>query len=155
MMLVKREALLTLPQSLSERERRYSTTEKEAFATVYATRHFRVYLLGRPFTVVTDHNALRWLHSIEPKGRLARWIMDLQEFSFTIKQPTPSTIAQVSSFLPEDQKSESDNESPELIIQVNKSSPRILGDKQLKFVTIKEIDSLKLRVPPKSSDTQA
>lgn len=51
-------------QSLSEGERRYSTTGKEAFAIVYATRHFRVYLLGRPFTVVTGHNALRWLHSI-------------------------------------------------------------------------------------------
>lgn len=61
----------------------YSTTEKEAYAIVYATRHFRVYLLGRQFKLVTDHKALTWLHSMEPKGRLARWIMDLQEFQFT------------------------------------------------------------------------
>ena len=38
--------------------------------------HFRIYLLGRKFTVITDHNTLRWLHSMEPKGSLARWVMD-------------------------------------------------------------------------------
>jgi late competence protein required for DNA uptake (superfamily II DNA/RNA helicase) len=31
-----------------------------------------------------DHNALRWLRSMEPKGRLACWIIDLQEFNFTV-----------------------------------------------------------------------
>lgn len=72
-------------KSLSTREQQYSTTEKEAYAVVYGTEHFRVYLLGRHFEVITDHNALRWLHSMEPKGRLARWIMDLQEFNFSIK----------------------------------------------------------------------
>ena len=41
-------------------------------------------MLGRHFQIVTDHNALRWLHSMEPKGRLARWILDLQEFNFTV-----------------------------------------------------------------------
>ena len=29
------------------------------------------------FQIVTDHNALRWFHSMEPNGRLARWILDL------------------------------------------------------------------------------
>ena len=52
-------------QSLSARERNYSTTEKEAYAIVYAARHFRVYLLGRPFKLVTDDKALKWLHSME------------------------------------------------------------------------------------------
>ena len=49
--------------------------EKEALAVVFAIDHFRVYLLGREFTPVTDHIALRWLHSVEPKGRIARWVM--------------------------------------------------------------------------------
>ena len=35
--------------------------------------------------MVTDHSALRWLHSIEPKGRIARWIMDLLECSFDVR----------------------------------------------------------------------
>eukprot|EP00794_Sanderia_malayensis_P015652 gene15652-biopygen13346 len=37
------------------------------------------------FEIVTDNSALRWLQSMEPKGRVARWIMDLQEFQFTVK----------------------------------------------------------------------
>ena len=44
-----------------------------------------MYLLGRTFSLVTDHSALQWLHSVEPKGRLVRWIMILQEYSFTIQ----------------------------------------------------------------------
>ena len=59
--------------------------EKEALTVVFATKHFRVYLLGNQFQLVTDNSALKWLHSVEPKGRLARWVMDLQEYNFTIK----------------------------------------------------------------------
>eukprot|EP00794_Sanderia_malayensis_P002386 gene2386-biopygen1273 len=70
---------------LTDREKHYSATEKEALAVIFAVDHFRVYLLGRDFTLVTDHSALRWLHSMEPKGRLARWVMQLQEFRFDIK----------------------------------------------------------------------
>ena len=78
---------------LTDRERGYSTIEKEALAVVFATDHYRVYLLGRKFTLVTDHSALRWLHSIEPKGRLARWVMDLQEYDFEVKH-RPGTLNQ-------------------------------------------------------------
>ena len=52
---------------------------------VLCTKHFRVYLLGRPFELITDRNSLRWLKSMELKGRIARWVMDLQEFDFCIK----------------------------------------------------------------------
>ena len=38
---------------LGDRERRYSTTKKEMLAMVYAIKHFRHYLYGRPFTVRT------------------------------------------------------------------------------------------------------
>ena len=48
-------------------------------------QHFRVYLLGRKFHVITDNSSLRWLDSLEPKGRIARWIMDLQEFDFDVR----------------------------------------------------------------------
>ena len=60
-------------------------TEKEAFAVVFGVRHFHVYLLGRKFELITNHSALRWLHTMEPTGRLARWIMDLQEVQIEIK----------------------------------------------------------------------
>lgn len=46
----------------------------------------RPYLEGYHFTVVTDHQSLRWLHSLKsPPGRLARWSIYLQQFDFEIK----------------------------------------------------------------------
>ena len=67
-------------KALSRREQ--NSTEKEAFAIQFGTQHFRVYLVRRKFTIITDHKALKWLNQIEPKGRVARWLMDLQEFDF-------------------------------------------------------------------------
>ena len=72
-------------RALSDREKAYSATEKEALVAVFATDHFRPYLLGKKLTLVTDHRALCWLHSVQPKGRLARLLMDLQEYSFDVK----------------------------------------------------------------------
>ena len=69
---------------LSDREKHFSAMEREALAVVFATQYFRVYLLGRKFLLITDNKSLKWLHSIEPKGRIARWIMDFQEFDFDI-----------------------------------------------------------------------
>ena len=71
-------------RTLTDGERKFSATEKEALAVVFGTKQFRVYLLGRKFELITDHNALRWLKSMEPKGIIARWFMDLQEFEFSI-----------------------------------------------------------------------
>ena len=54
---------------LKDRERRYSTTKKEILAMVYAIKHFHHYLYGKPFTVRTDHNALKWLQSFKEPER--------------------------------------------------------------------------------------
>ena len=45
-------------RKMQPRERRYSATEQEGLAVVNACMHFTPYLLGHPFTVVTDHKAL-------------------------------------------------------------------------------------------------
>ena len=55
-------------RALSGCERKYATTEKETLAIHYGSEHFRLYLLGRHFKIVTDLSTLRWLSSIAPKG---------------------------------------------------------------------------------------
>ena len=47
-------------RTLNRAERKYSTTRKEFLAVVWALKTFRPYLLGAPFLLRTDHNALVW-----------------------------------------------------------------------------------------------
>ena len=73
-------------RSLTDSEKKYSVTEKECLAIVWGVEKMRPYLEGYRFTVLTDHQSLRWLHSIKsPSGRLARWSIFLQQFDFEIK----------------------------------------------------------------------
>ncbi|KAE8743456.1 hypothetical protein FOCC_FOCC010946 [Frankliniella occidentalis] len=67
-------------------KRALCATHAELYALVEATRVFRLYLLGRPFVFYTDHSALQWLRSFKQlEGKLARWIMRLEEFQFEIR----------------------------------------------------------------------
>ena len=69
-----------------EQEQNYSRSEKELIAIVWACRHFRPYLLGRKFTIVTDHKPLTWMFSVkDPSSRLLRWRFLLKEFDYTIE----------------------------------------------------------------------
>ena len=73
-------------RSLSKAEQKYFTTEKEALAIIVAVKQLRPYLYGREFTIVTDHKPLQWLESMKnPPGRVARWIMELQEHNFKVE----------------------------------------------------------------------
>ena len=70
---------------LTKTERKYCVTHRELLAVIVFTKHFRPYLLGRHFTLRTDHGSLQWLYSFhEPEGQLAHWLELLQELNFTI-----------------------------------------------------------------------
>jgi hypothetical protein len=46
---------------------------------------FRCYLFGNPFTLITDHQPLKWLMEDDKLTRkLARWALILQEYEFTV-----------------------------------------------------------------------
>lgn len=67
-------------------ESRYHSYELETLAVVRALQHFRHYLIGLKFKIITDCNALK---STERKKdllpRVARWWIYLQDFDFTIE----------------------------------------------------------------------
>lgn len=72
-------------RTLSPAQLNYSTTEKECLAIVWALDHFHAYIYGGDLTVYTDHAALKAILTTKiPKGRIARWIMTLQSYRFTI-----------------------------------------------------------------------
>ena len=58
---------------LLPREENYSTIEKECLAINLGIEPFKVYLIGKMFTIQTDHCALKWLN------RLKKQILDLQD----------------------------------------------------------------------------
>jgi hypothetical protein len=71
-------------RTLLDGKRNYGATEKELLAIVWATEHFRAYLYGTQFTLVTDHQPLTHLKSItNNSARLTRWRLKLAENNFT------------------------------------------------------------------------
>ena len=72
-------------RKLLPREKNFAAVDKECLAIVDGIRHFAVYLTGVPFTVVTDHQCLKYLDSVKDAGgRRTRWTLLLQQFNFVV-----------------------------------------------------------------------
>lgn len=72
-------------RTLNKAERNYDTTEKELLAIIWAVKHFRPYLYGKQFKIITDHKPLTWLvNSKDPTTRLVRWRLKLEEYNYKI-----------------------------------------------------------------------
>ena len=72
-------------RKLLPRETRYTVSEQECLAVVEAIKHFKVYLTGAEFTVMTDHSSLIYLDKLKDEnGRLTRWALALQPYMFKV-----------------------------------------------------------------------
>ena len=75
-------------RSMSETESHYAQIEKEALACTWACEKFSTYVLGRSFTIETDHKPLvpllgtKQLHSLPP--RILRFRLRLDRFEYQI-----------------------------------------------------------------------
>lgn len=81
----KEVAIAFAGRDLNKAERNYSATEREALAVIDGIKRFQPYLRAKKFVIHTDHNALKWLMSIQdPSNRIARWTLLIQQFDFDI-----------------------------------------------------------------------
>ena len=72
-------------RTIQKHETNWAITEKEALAIVWAVKHFRTFLLGRKFKIITDHSALKVLMRGEcMNSRLQRWACKLQGYEFEV-----------------------------------------------------------------------
>ncbi len=78
--------VLYISKKLTPAERNYATVEKEALAVKWAVLELRYYLLGRKFTLVTDHAPLQWMaRAKDTNARVTRWFLALQDFHFVVR----------------------------------------------------------------------
>jgi hypothetical protein len=75
-------------------ERNYSTTDREMAVVVWAVKQFWPYVLGRHFSIVTNHKPLKWVFNVkDPSSRLLRWRLKLEEYDFTIYYHSGKSIS--------------------------------------------------------------
>lgn len=76
-------------RKLTKTETRWPTYDRELWAIVWAIRHFRQYLTGYPFRIITDQKPLLSLRTMaldcDPTGRRARWALEIDPYDWTIE----------------------------------------------------------------------
>ena len=78
-------------RTMTPTERNYAQVEREGLSIVFGLRKFNQYLYGRPFTLITDHQALTSLlgpHTAVPPlaaARMQRWALMLAAYSYKIE----------------------------------------------------------------------
>lgn len=74
-------------RSLTDVETRYSQTEREALACVWACERLHRYIYGAEFDLISDHKALQFMYG-NPKAklpaRIERWRLRLQPYKFRL-----------------------------------------------------------------------
>jgi len=63
----------------------YASREAETYGIYLAIIHWRVWLLGRRFTIISDHQSLVLSDHGRNSRRIQRWLLGLAEYTFDIK----------------------------------------------------------------------
>ena len=65
--------------------KKYSIVEKECLAVKWALDTLKYYLLGRKFTLITDHATFVWMtRGKDTNDCITRWFLSLKRFSFSV-----------------------------------------------------------------------
>ncbi|XP_033099993.1 uncharacterized protein LOC117103529 [Anneissia japonica] len=139
-------------RTLSDAEKKYSTTEKEALAVVWAMERFHVYLYGLDFDLITDHKTLEGRYGLKsrPNARIERWVMRLMSYSYTVKYvPGKNSIADILSRLPieTDDQQNNDSDDTEMYIRLvaSNATPCALSSREVEEASKDDPELSKVR----------
>ena len=85
------QPVIYVSRNLSPVELNYSNIELEALSIVFVVTRLKQFLLGRRFTLQTDHKALKYLFALDeeiPKtasATIIRWAIALMGFDYELK----------------------------------------------------------------------
>ena len=71
-------------RKLLDREKRYSTIERECLAIIFGIHRFDYYLQGKEFILEVDHKPLIFLAKSRSNNRLLRWSLNLQSYRYRL-----------------------------------------------------------------------
>ena len=83
---------------MKETEKNYTAAEQMVQALMFATQRFCSYLLPAHFVVLTSEEVFPYvLQHIDVSARIAKWIIQLQEFDYTVmvEDSTRATLADI------------------------------------------------------------
>ena len=109
---VRDQPVAFVSRTLKGYEKNYSATDLELLAVIWSLKKFRHYILGSRFLLQTDHIALASIRNTKEvySGRLARWVLSLQEyepFDIEYRRGITNSNADALSRLPVEQVQES------------------------------------------------
>lgn len=129
-------------KALTDLERKYFQTEREALALVWAVEKFRLYLLGTTFRLITDCKPLDFLFSYrsKPCPRIERWVLRIQSFRFqVVYEPGATNLADALSRLSMDHPVSFDGEEEGYIrCLVAAAIPNAITVKEVEEESIKD-----------------
>ena len=75
-------------RALTPVEQRYSQTEREALAIMWACEHLNMFVMGQEFDLYTDHKPLLPMFNnpkSKPPARIERWMLRMQPYQVNVK----------------------------------------------------------------------
>ncbi|KAL5481520.1 hypothetical protein EMCRGX_G021699 [Ephydatia muelleri] len=91
-------------RTLAPAEAKYSQIEKEGLAIIFGVKKFHQYLVGRSFTIYSDHKPLQYLFSetrpVPPmaSSRIQRWALTLSAYNYRIMFKSGDSQANADAF---------------------------------------------------------
>ena len=131
---------------LTPTQARYPQIDREALSIYWAIKRFHLFVYGKEFKVITDHKPLVALFnnpSSTPSARIERWLMELQQYRFTVEyRPGASNPADYASRHPigDPEAQNYESESEEHVSFVAKNAVP-------KAITLPEIESATAKDP--------
>ncbi|CAH8588012.1 unnamed protein product [Schistosoma mattheei] len=94
-------SVICLSSKLTVTEKGYSQTKREALAVFWAVKRLHKYLFGKKFTIVTDHEALKFIYHPEKSlasssaAMVQRWSIALSAYEYTVQHRSAKQIRNV------------------------------------------------------------